>query len=119
MAKQRQRFVGDIQRQLGLPRGAGLFFALNALHQQHNKADTDATEDHWNADFRDDIDPQRGSWCPDNYQNHGQRLTQHAAENTDAPALCFGDFQVDPARYTTRQNAGDKAGDRRHAADIN
>ena len=75
MAKQRQRFVGDIQRQLGLPRGAGLFFALNALHQQHNKADTDAAEDHRNADFRDDIDPQRGSWCPDNHQNHGQRFT--------------------------------------------
>lgn len=94
-------------------------FALNALHQQHNKADTDATEDHWNPDFRDDIDPQCGSWCPDNHQNHGQRFTQHAAENTDAPALCFGDFQVDPARYTTRQNAGDKAGDRRYAADVN
>ena len=92
MAKQRQRFVGDIQRQLGLPRGAGLLFALNALHQQHNKADTDAAKDHRDTDFRDDIDPQFGGRRPDNHQNHGQRFTQHTAENTDTPTLRFGDF---------------------------
>ena len=32
LPKKRQGFVGNIQRQLGLLRGAGLFLALHALH---------------------------------------------------------------------------------------
>ena len=57
LAEKRQRFVGNIQRQLGLASGAGLFFTFNALHKQYNKADTDAAGNHWNTDFGDDIHP--------------------------------------------------------------
>jgi hypothetical protein len=44
MAEQRQRFVGNIERQLGLTRRAGLFLTLDTLYQQHDKADADAPE---------------------------------------------------------------------------
>ena len=37
--KQRQGFVGDIERQFRLPRRAGLLFPFNALHQQHDKGE--------------------------------------------------------------------------------
>ena len=55
VAEKRQRFVGDIQRQLGLTGGTGLFFPFNALHQQHDKADAHAAQYHRNTDFRNDI----------------------------------------------------------------
>ena len=79
LAKQGQGFIGDIQRQLGLPRGARFFFPLNALNQQHDKPDTDATEDHRNTDFRDNIQPQFSGWRPEDHQDHRQRFAKHAA----------------------------------------
>ena len=119
MTEQRQRFVGDIERQFGLPRGAGLFFSFDALHQQHDKADTDAAKDHRNADFRDDIDTQGGGWRPDNHQNHGQRFTQHPGQNTNAPVLRFRDFDVDPARKQPGNNTGDETRHGSNATNIN
>ncbi|MNN43197.1 hypothetical protein D3C81_1574220 [compost metagenome] len=51
MAKERQGFVGNIQCQFGLLGGAGLFLSFDALYQHHNKANTDAAEDHRDTDF--------------------------------------------------------------------
>ncbi len=98
ITKQRQGFIGNIQRQLGLAGGAGLFFALHTLHQQHNKAHTDAAEDHRNADFRHDIQPQVDSGGPGHHQDHSQGFADHPGDNTCPPVLFFGDFTVDPAR---------------------
>ncbi len=118
IAKQRQGFIGNIQRQLGLPGGAGLFFPFHALHQQHDKADADGAEDHRDADFRHNIQPQFGGRRPGHHQNHGHRFTDHPADNARPPVLLFGEFAVDPARHRARDDAGDKAGNSRHAADI-
>ncbi len=98
ITKQRQGFIGNIQRQFGLAGGAGLFFAFHALHQQHNKAHADTAEDHRNADFRHDIQPKIDSGSPGYHQDHGQGFTDHPGDNTRPPVLFFGDFTVDPAR---------------------
>ena len=97
VAEKRQRFVGDIQRQLGLASGTGLFFPFHTLHQQHDKTDAHATQNHRDTDFRDDIQPQRGRGSPDDNQDHGQRFAQHTREDPGAPALLFRDFTADPA----------------------
>ena len=97
MAEEWQRFVGDIQRQLRLTRGTGLFFSLNALYQQHDKTDADAAEDHGNTDFRNDIQPQCDSGGPHHHQDHGQRFAHHAGDDPGAPALLFRDLAVNPS----------------------
>lgn len=118
MAEERQRFVGDVERQLGLTCGAGLFLPFDALYQQHDKTDADAAEDHRNTDLRDNIQPQRDSRGPDDHQNHGQRFAQHARDDPGAPVLLFRYFAVNPAGKNTGDDAGDKTGHRRHAANI-
>ena len=119
MAEQRQRFVGNIECQLGLTRGAGLFFPFDTLHQQDNKADAHAAEDHRNTDFRNNIQPKSGRGCPHHNQNHGQGFTHHARDDPGAPVLLFGEFAVNPAGQDPGDNAGYKARNSRHAADIN
>ena len=79
VTEKRQGFVGDIQCQLGLFRGAGFFLALHALNQHDDKTNTDAAQDHRDTDFRDYIQPQRGRRRPGNDEDHGQGFAQHSA----------------------------------------
>ena len=79
LAKKRQSFVGDIQSQLSLLRGAGFFLAFHALHQHDDKSNADTTKNHWDADLRNDIQPQFGGGRPGDDEDHGQRFAQHSA----------------------------------------
>ena len=119
LTKQRQRFVGNIQRQLSLTRGAGLFLALYALHQQDNKADAHAAGNHRNADLRHDIDAERDGGRPNDHQNHGQGFAQHAAEDTNFPVQLFRYPTVNQPRQDSGDNTGDKTRHGGNAACVN
>ena len=119
VSKQRQGFVGDIERQFRLPRRAGLLFPFNALHQQHDKADADAAEDHRDTNFRNNIYAETQGRRPDHHQDHGQSFTHHPRQNADFPPLFAGHFTINQPRQQAGDNAGDKAGHRGHAVDIN
>ena len=119
LTEQRQGFVGNVERQFRLPRGAGLLFPFHALHQQHDKTDADAAEDHRDTNFRDDIQAEAQRGRPDYHQDHGQGLADHAGQNADFPALIAGHLAVNQPRQQTGDDAGDKAGYGGHAVNIN
>ncbi len=84
-------------------------FRPQPLYQQHNKADTDAAEDHWNPILETISIPNAVVGAQTITRIWSTFHTTCRREYRRASAVLW-DFQVDPARYTTRQNAGDKAG---------
>ncbi len=80
----------------------GLLFALNTLYQQHNKADTDAPRI-IGIPILETISIPNAVVVPRQSQESWSTFHITCRREYDAPALCFGDFQVDPARYTTRR----------------
>ncbi len=78
---------------------AGLFFALNALHQKHNKADTTLPRI-IGMPILETISIPNAVLVPRQLPESWSTSHTTCRRDTDAPALCFGDFQVDPARYT-------------------